>query len=289
MSCPNCLGRRLVTAEGRLQAEASLCPRCVGVCSTCHGEGYVYETDAQGYEVARVCSCQELERRAARFNAAQIPARYHNASLFNFEERLDHHQEIVEYLDTWLQEFYSGCEGLLFVGATGTGKTHLLCALLRHVTLQMGVAARFVDFFHLLARIREAYSGGSSEMALLGPLMDVPLLAIDELGKGKPGDWERGVLDQLISHRYNQQLTTLFTTNHPLPRAGAEGGARELPDRLSWNSIEDLERLKGLPSLDERVGIRIYSRIREVCRPILLAGAEDIRLSQWAPDPLGGS
>ncbi len=288
MKCPTCLGRQLVTAEGPTHAVARRCPRCTPECSLCGGRGYRYARDESGYTFARPCGCQKLERKLQRFNAARIPGRYHNASLFNFQERVDRHHDIVDYLDTWQRQFRPGVEGILLLGATGTGKTHLACALVRHVALQLGVAARFVDFFRLLADIREAYSNHSSEMALLGPLMNVPLLAIDELGKGKSGEWERGVLDQLISHRYNEQRTTVFTTNHLLGAEGPEpAGPAVLPDRLVWDRPEDLARLQPKPLLEERVGVRIFSRIREMCRPVILRGADDIRVSQWALDPLG--
>lgn len=284
MTCPTCINLQLVTAEGASSAVARPCPQCVGTCSVCRGSGYVLRRQEGGYTVAVACDCRAIRHRAELFNGAAIPGRFHNASLFNFEERVEDHHAITEYLDGWQREFQPGAEGILFVGPTGIGKTHLMAALVRHVTLIRGIPARFVDFFQLLARIREAYSAGRSEMDLLGPLLQTPLLAIDELGKGRAGDWDRGVLDQLISHRYNQQLTTLFTTNYPLQAGSAERG---LKDRLILRSPEDLEKLLGTPPLEERIGIRVYSRIREMCRPVILQGADDIRLTQYALEPVG--
>ncbi|MDY0058611.1 MAG: ATP-binding protein [Myxococcota bacterium] len=285
MTCPLCLDFQLVTTDTPQGARAEPCPRCVGVCGSCQGSGYVLRRSPDGYTDLVPCSCRKVGRRADLYNAAGLPGRFHRAKLFNFEERVEDHAAILEYLDGWAREFRPGIEGILFFGPTGIGKTHLMAALVRHVTLVLSSPARFVDFFQLLARIREAYSTGRSEMALLGPLLDTPLLAIDELGKGKAGDWERGVLDQLISHRYNNQLTTLFTTNHPLEPDPAE---KSLGGRLVLRSPEDLEKVLGTPPLEERVGVRIYSRIREMCRPIALRGADDIRTSVLARPPLRG-
>ncbi|MBM4318382.1 MAG: ATP-binding protein [Deltaproteobacteria bacterium] len=284
MTCPICINIQLVTEESRAGARARPCPRCSGSCAACRGIGYVLQQRDDGYTVAAPCPCRAITRRAERFNAAGLPGRFHNASLFNFEERVDDHHAIVEYLDGWQREFLPGSEGILFTGPTGIGKTHLMAALVRHMTLIRGISARFVDFFQLLGRIREAYSAGRSEMDLLGPLMQTPLLAIDELGKGRAGDWERGVLDQLISHRYNQELTTLFTTNYPLQASPAE---RSVQERMIIRSPEELEKLLGTPPLEERIGIRVYGRIREMCRPVTLRGAEDIRTTQYALEPVG--
>lgn len=284
MTCPTCLDLQLVTADSPGGARAVVCPRCVGECRSCRGSGFLLQQREGGYSAAVPCSCRAVHRRADLFNAAGLPGRFHNASLFNFEERVEDHHAIVDYLDGWLRDFRPGVEGILFLGPVGVGKTHLMAALVRQITLVRGIAARFVDFFQLLARVREAYSNDRSEMDLLRPLLDTPLLAIDELGKGKAGDWERGVLDQLISHRYNQELTTLFTSNYPLQAGAAE---RSMQDRLILRSPEDLEKLIGSPSLEERVGVRIHSRIREMCRPVLLQGADDIRVTQYALGPIG--
>ena len=81
--------------------------------------------------------------------------------------------------------------------------------------------------------------------------MAIPVLAVDELGKNRGTDWETGVLDELISKRYNANRTTLFTTN-----LTPVGQARD--------------------SLRDRVGERIYSRIVEMCSFELLEG-EDYR------------
>ncbi len=285
MTCPRCLGRQVVTYASDDGAMAKVCELCVGEdeCPVCHGAGYVYRRQGV-YTFATPCSCRAVHRRVELYNAAGIPARFHNAKLFNFEERVDHHHEIMDYLDDWVRGFEPGQEGILFVGRTGTGKTHLTCALLNQLLLDRGIPARFVDFFLLLSEIRQAYSTGLSEMAVLEPLMQVPVLAIDELGKGRPGDWERGVLDQLISHRYNNGLTTLFTTNHPLDQDHERDA---VPDKLILGEPQAWEKVIGVPTLEERVGIRIYSRIREMCRPVILQGSRDIRLEQWAKPPVG--
>ena len=46
--------------------------------------------------------------------------------------------------------------GLLFVGPTGVGKTHLAVAVVRELALRKGVECLFCDFRELLKEIREA-------------------------------------------------------------------------------------------------------------------------------------
>ena len=60
-------------------------------------------------------------------------------------------------------------------------------------------------------------------MEVLRPLLHVPVLAIDELGKERGTDWERSMLDELISRRFNSGLATLFATNYFLEERSRPG------------------------------------------------------------------
>ena len=149
-------------------------------------------------------------------------------------------------------------KGLLLVGGSGTGKTHLMCGLLNYLTLQRGIGCRFVDFFHLTARIRATYdnSRSESEQDILGPLAEVPVLAIDELGKGQGTPWELGIVDQLISRRYNAGRIVLATTNYE-------------PEAWQPQTGKKIDQ-----SLEDRVGRRILSRMTEMCDVVEVRGPD---------------
>ena len=106
---------------------------------------------------------------------------------------------------------------------------------------------------HLLSALRASYGDRGQAEDVLRPLVDVPLLVIDELGKGRGTDWELSVLDELISKRYNAQRTTVFTTNYGIESSPEGAGQAE-------------------DSLLERVGVRIHSRLMEMCEPVRLTG-----------------
>ena len=87
------------------------------------------------------------------------------------------------------------------------------------------------------------------------------LLAIDELGRGRCTEWELGVLDTLISKRYNGMKQVLGTTNYGTGKATGQ-------------SAPNLSQPTNQPTLADRVGSRVYSRLREVCRFVPVAGAD---------------
>ena len=95
---------------------------------------------------------------------------------------------------------------------------------------------------------------------------------MDEHGKGRSSDWELGNLDEIISRRYNPRQTTFFATNYRDPLVEGEGAngpgrgphARGLSDPLRRVTLED------------RVGPRVYSRLKEMCT-LLQVGGPDYR------------
>jgi DNA replication protein DnaC len=125
----------------------------------------------------------------------------------------------------------------------------------------------------LLSDIRAGFSQNRSHMEILGPLLSVPVLAIDELGKERGTEWERSTLDELISRRFNSGLATLFATNYFL-----EGRApQESPGHVVRTRTPEFQREAESMSLAQRVGDRVYSRLNEMCSFVQLDPGMDLR------------
>ncbi|RAL23696.1 AAA family ATPase [Lujinxingia litoralis] len=265
--CPQCARARYKIAARGDVAHAEICQGCFSVCPACQGQEYTYEINAQGYEVARQCGvCGALKRRIQAFNDARVPYLHRNATLEGFQthyprtqgasgEPIGNLPKVRFRLYNWARAFAPGERGYLLHGTVGTGKTHLLAGTIRHLTLEKGINARFIEFTHLLSAIKEGFDQGRGETAILGPLSEVPVLAIDELGKGRNTEWQLSIIDEIISKRYNAGLTTLFTTNYDV---------RESASNTLDVGSPDFRRLATAATLSERVGDRVFSRLHEM-------------------------
>lgn len=266
--CKRCDRKRYIISKSQQFATALHCPSCFEVCPACQGSQYVFVKDEQGYRYASRCKvCGELDAKIQAYNQAKIPARYHHTDFSNFQVQLQspgnarfakeigNLTKIRTQLYKWAQTFLDGDRGFLLYGTPGSGKTHLLSAVIRYLTLEKGIHARFIEFSHLLGEIREQYDHGKGDNTVLAPLIDTSVLAIDELGKGVNNEWQMSILDDLISKRYNQNKTTLFTTNYMLEEQAIQPTDMGMPE---------FTRSIVLGSLQERVGERIYSRLFEM-------------------------
>ena len=245
-----------IVARGEL-AFASRADLDLYQCPLCEGQAHIASIDERGYRVVKPCEGALMDRRIERYNQALIPGRYAKAALTTFEIHAPEHPAMIEALRRYMSAFAPGDMGRLLAGPVGTGKTHLLVAILSHLTLEKGIPCRFVEFSHLLSSLRKQYAEGKSDSEILDPLAKIEVLAIDELGKGRCNEFELRIIDELISRRYNSTgLTTLFATNY-LPSS-------EIPKDSTFDSLAN------------RIGERVESRIFEMAKTVVLQG-EDYR------------
>ena len=158
--------------------------------------------------------------------------------------------------------------GLLFVGPTGVGKTHLAVAVLRELMLRKGVECLFYDFHELLKTIRDSYNPGtqSTELGVLQPALDAEVLLLDELAASNPSGWVKETLQHIINSRYNYKKVTLITTTLPF---GETSGRRE--GRLPSGEI--------IPDVDytlNQLGVTLRSRLYEMCKLVEMS-SDDFR------------
>lgn len=264
--CPTCRGVGHVVRRGAEYAVAEACA-CLRPCPLCRGTGWIAAGEGPRAPRKR-CRCQVLPERLRRFNDAGIPARHATSTRSTFLPTRDN-KEAFKAVNAWLTDFEPNREnrGLVLWGDVGRGKTHLLVAMVRDLVIDHGVTARFTEFSHLLAAIKAGFDRGEGMSASIDPLVRVDVLAIDEIGKGLNTDFERAVIDELISRRYNAAKPIVGTTNFaPGPATGVVTANAADPSRG--------------PALADRVDVRVYSRLREMCDFARVQG-EDWRERRW--------
>ncbi|MFE8600277.1 ATP-binding protein [Archangium violaceum] len=271
--CGECGGRTYLIERRGDRAQARVCT-CSARCGLCEGRGYTYEVREETfsakvgpkrYDVLVPCVCQHRAKRMEHFNQVGLPGVVAHSGFENYRA-FNEAQDRARNLAMHFAHHYSKGgvnKGFVLSGPVGTGKTHLLAATLKHLVLEVGLEARYVEISLLYATIRRGFQEGKSGGEIIGPLSDVEVLAIDELGKGRGSQFEMETLDELIARRYNAGRTTLFATNYSLEperksvRTAAPSGYRTTED--AKNAARDVELLR------ERVGERIYSRLCEMC------------------------
>jgi DNA replication protein DnaC len=250
-----------------------------GVCLLCDGSGMRVVVRDDGSRAARECDCR-IERRVSRMIArANIPKRYKDATLDNFE--ISHptstpslkraYRQARKFVDSYPLETRG--TGLLFVGSVGVGKTFLAASILRALITNRGAEGVFYEYRELLKQIQNSYNPRvrETELEVLAPVFEAEVLVLDELGASEPTGWVSDTIAHILNIRYNECRTTIITTNYPNePALGEEDESSAFP--------EERQKRKRR-TLGDRIGERMRSRLQEMC-VIVEIDAVDFRTTE---------
>ena len=241
--------QRLTLAE-EVAAEVAQCSGCTGDCLKKTNRLYFPIISVEnGKEVVRQCRCKfgKQSDMVSKVCSSRIPDRYIGKTLEDYACDA-HNRNAVEYAK---QASKLNC-GAYFYGECGTGKT-FLASIIAQDFLRNGDSVLFVKVPSLLDDIKATFGGQGSELAILDELRAATLVVLDDFGMEKPTQWAGATLCKVLDMRYdNPHGRTLITSNL---------SPKELAERL--NNATDGANLNGS---------RIFDRLKEICKPILLKG-----------------
>jgi DNA replication protein DnaC len=226
----------------------------MAICEICDGIGLV----PTGRGSAQRCQCQTEQERSIRLNRVGIPRLFSSSTLAGFQTASPHAQKALGLAHRYVASYIPGQTktGLLLSGSTGAGKTHLAVGIARQLVEEKGIEARFVGMDDLIDRLRNASfekDAAESKRDIMQPIYAGELIVIDELGGAALNDFVFDIIERLIGRLYNEQYPVIVTTN-------------------SLNQQFDPKARQ--PTLGERIGQRMFSRLQQMCFAIDMTGPD---------------
>ncbi len=139
--------------------------------------------------------------------------------------------------------------GLLFYGSVGSGKTYLACSIANSLIEQYQIRVKIRNFAQIINELQKS-SFDFDKNAYIESLVNTSVLILDDLGIERDTSYAKEQVYNIVNSRYLKQKPTIFTTN------------------LSYDTIQNCK--------DSVEYQRIYSRIIEMCIPVMVVG-EDFR------------
>jgi DNA replication protein DnaC len=239
------------------------------VCPLCDGTGWKNVANGADRRVTR-CDCRLKARSETLLAAARIPKRYEHCELSSYTTDFPGASSSLAIAHLAASRFAEEFDprdgmGLLLIGKIGTGKTHLAVGIIKELILHKGIPCLFYDYRELLKQIQNSYNDSvkTTELDVLRPVFDTDVLALDELGAVKPTEWAWDTVSLILNTRYNNNRTTIITTNFEDQAAAGVS-----------NTLSAVRAAAREETLGDRIGERMRSRLHEMCRIIKLDGLD---------------
>ena len=107
-----------------------------------------------------------------------------------------------------------------------------------------------------------------TESDILAPIFQSEVVVLDELGAKRTTAWVEETIFYVINHRYNHKKTTIFTSNYP--------------DTEEREDTRESFYKKGGESLVDRIGVRLRSRVYEMCKVVDMWGDDYRKMAKQA-------
>jgi DNA replication protein DnaC len=231
------------------------------LCPQCGGSGWRNVEASQERRVTR-CDCFLRQLGEQILESANIPERFKHCEFANYEATSASGLATAKLIvETWAAEYPLHQTGLLLIGDSGRGKTHLAVAALKELAKKC-IHCLFCDYRELIKQIQNSYNPSSetTELELVRPVFETEVVVFDDLGAQRPSDWVWDAVNFILNSRYNAKLPTIITTNFSdglsAKAAGVVGAARVTRDE----------------TLGDRIGDRMRSRLFEMCRVVEIKG-----------------
>ena len=162
-----------------------------------------------------------------------IPAAYQHCTIVGYKPNSNEQMDVVQKIEDYCEHLGATIDAgknLVLVGWTGTGKTHILAALVLQA-LRENRSAIFITASKVVRAVRDTWGRGTqmSESDVMRALANVDVLAVDEIQECDAA--ERRLLGDVINDRYEKGKPTMVSSNLDMKALSQHLGARAI-DRL---------------------------------------------------------
>lgn len=172
--------------------------------------------------------------RDKHFAGAQLPKRHAQSGFRDYIVQNDGQKNAKAECVRYVKDFKSAVyRNLVMVGRTGTGKTHLACAVARNI-LGDQKYARYVTSADMAQEIANAWSKdvADNEANAIYRFVDLDLLILDEYGLHDRHESHLQLIHKVLYARYDANKPTMLISN-----LTAQDLAQDLGDRL-WSRLQ---------------------------------------------------
>lgn len=161
---------------------------------------------------------KRLEAWQRKIGQSGIPERFHSRTLDTYIAETEGQRKALSFAQKYADEFdvvLKTGRSALFVGKTGTGKTHMACGIALQIMQKQHRTVLFTTVIRAIRRIKDTWAKGAeeSEGQAVASFVEPDLLILDEIGVQFGTEFERNMLFDIINERYEKRRPTILMSN----------------------------------------------------------------------------
>ena len=215
--------RRLALPNDRKIPQESAAPTC----STCRGIGWLVPSGfapVASEEKPVPCPTCAPASASGRLQRLRSYSNLGNLSRYTFEtldhQRIDDSADAQLFLNSFKEamSFSKNPDGwLVLTGPPTTGKTHLAASIV-NALIERDHEVLYISLPDLLDELRSGFNPNNPlpYVEIYDRVSGARVLVLDDLGQHYPTEWAQEKLHQIVNHRYNAQLPTVFVVDGPI-------------------------------------------------------------------------
>jgi len=197
-------------------------------CPICKGAGFVHPLLPSGkpdYSRVIACRCTQQELDEGRQARLQRYSNLGSLTRLTFDNLLPQGRSENPASQEQFSRAYEAAKAfaaepkgwLVLAGPSGCGKTHLAVAIANHC-IENNHPVFYITTPDLLDHLRSTFSPNSEIPydEFFEQVRNTPLLILDDLGAQSSTPWAKEKLDQLLNHRFSNQLPTVIVSIVPI-------------------------------------------------------------------------
>jgi len=181
-----------------------------------------------------------VERKWAAMSE-RLGRRYADCRLANYRVETDeqkHALKILRWYAKNMKEQISIGRGIVLFGPVGTGKDHLLTAMVR-AAIGYGMDVHWINGMEFFGRMRDSIGGDVAEEGIISKLVHPDILAISDPlpPSGELSPYQSSVLFRTIDARYRKMKPIFVTANFADAAEANKRLGASIIDRLKQDAV----------------------------------------------------
>ncbi|MEG1483712.1 MAG: ATP-binding protein [Clostridium sp.] len=182
-------------------------------CSLCDGLGLIFDNETNKYSK---CKCQDDEKLIRSLANTGLGGEQLKRS---FKDFIPWNEDVKKMKDI-ATSYYLGFEkikgsnndSLVLLGESGSGKTHLVSALINNFVSNKRIDIAYMSYIDAVTELKQNILNGEVYKKKINRYKNAQMLVIDDLFKGGYTDSDIRIMLEIINHRYSAKLPIMVNS-----------------------------------------------------------------------------